>query len=202
MGRLQHAADVAVTTVLSILVDKDQPAASRVRATISVLKHATQFVSEDLEARIEVLEQKKTPAVKPALPGESKGAFGKTTSRASLKQERILLALLEHGSDEKAAAALGVSAATIRRQVQNPQFQKRYRKAKRDEFSTCMGRLLNAVSPAITILRRIMVDTNTPAAIRLQAAEAVFEYASENLAFEGCQARIGALESALLANRH
>ena len=197
MGRLQHAADLAVTTVLSILVDKDQPAASRVRAADSVLDYATRtFVEEDLEPRIEALEQtKKTPAVNPELPGPGKRTVRKMTSGLSGQQERLILALLEHGNHERAAAALGISTATVRRWVEKPQFQKRYGKARREAFSTCMRRLQNAVNPAIVILSRIMVDLNTPAAIRLRAADVVLDHAYANLALEELEARLRALES-------
>jgi len=195
MGRLQQAADIAVTTVLTIMVGKDQPAASRVRAAASVLNYATETYMQDLQARVEALEDaKKTSKADGALPDQRKRATGKEASSAA-RQEGLIVAILEHGSYEKAALALGISAATVRRRVKQPHFQKQYSKARREKFSTCIERLLNAASPAITVLMKSMGDTNTRASTRLQAADTVLERAYQNLFLEDWAARIEDLES-------
>jgi hypothetical protein len=109
------------------------------------------------------------------------------------RAERIILALLEHGSHEKAAAALGISAATIWRWLQKPEFQEQYRKARREAYARGMGRLQHALNPAVTTLLRIMVDQNAPAASRIRAAVSVVEHAN-TFALEDLQARIDSLE--------
>ena len=57
------------------------------------------------------------------------------------RTDRIILALLEHSSLEKAAAALGMSPVTVWRWMQKPEFQEAYRKARREAFSRSLGRL-------------------------------------------------------------
>jgi hypothetical protein len=58
MAHLQHASIAAVSTLLRIMLDKDAPAASRVRAAACVLDHAADsFELEDLDVRLERLEQ-------------------------------------------------------------------------------------------------------------------------------------------------
>ena len=58
IGRLQHAAVAAVTTLLKVMVDAHTPAATRVRAADSVLDHAAKAIElEDIEARVAELER-------------------------------------------------------------------------------------------------------------------------------------------------
>ena len=58
IARLQHATSAAVSTLLKVMVDKDAPAASRVRAAHWVLGHAAEAIEqEDLSVRMEELEQ-------------------------------------------------------------------------------------------------------------------------------------------------
>jgi hypothetical protein len=116
----------------------------------------------------------------------------KSSTQAS-KAERIILALLEHGSHEKAAAALGISAATIWRWLQKPEFQEQYRKARREAYSRGMGRLQHAVNPAVTTLLRIMVDIKAPPSSRIRAAVSVLDHAN-TFALEDLHVRIDSLE--------
>jgi len=51
---------------------------------------------------------------------------------ASARQERMIVALLEHPTHEKAAAALGISPVTLWRSMQKPEFAEAYRKARRE----------------------------------------------------------------------
>jgi Homeodomain-like domain len=60
---------------------------------------------------------------------------------SSSKGDQIILALLEHGTIEKAAASLGVSDVTVWRWLKKPDSQEAYRKARRDAFSRSIARL-------------------------------------------------------------
>lgn len=61
IARLQQNAGAAASTLLKIMVDTETPAASRVRAAISVFEHAANgFEAEDLQVRVQRLEQKLT----------------------------------------------------------------------------------------------------------------------------------------------
>ena len=57
LARLQHASSAAVATLLRVMLDRDSPAASKVRAADCVLAHAaTAFELEDIEFRLSRLE--------------------------------------------------------------------------------------------------------------------------------------------------
>ena len=57
------------------------------------------------------------------------------------RQERMVLALLEHPTHDKAAAALGISTVTLWRATKKPEFAEAYRKARREAFSQSVARL-------------------------------------------------------------
>ena len=57
-ARLQQASGAAVSTILRIMLDKDAPVASRLRAAESVVDHAAKAIEiEDIEARVAALEE-------------------------------------------------------------------------------------------------------------------------------------------------
>src|SRR5260370_42252389 len=57
IARLQHATTAAVSTLLEVMVDKDRPAASRVRAAHLVLGHASNAIGQgELGVGMEELE--------------------------------------------------------------------------------------------------------------------------------------------------
>ena len=64
----------------------------------------------------------------------------------SRRQDQFILALLEHPTLEKAAAAVGVSDVTLWRSLQRPEFAEAYRKARREAFSQSVARLQHAVA--------------------------------------------------------
>jgi hypothetical protein len=57
-ARLQQASGAAVSTILKIMLDKDAPVASRLRAAESVVDHAAKAIEiEEIEARVSELER-------------------------------------------------------------------------------------------------------------------------------------------------
>jgi len=57
LARLQHAASAATATLLKVMVDREAPTASRVRAAAHVLENALRGMElEDLEVRVRRLE--------------------------------------------------------------------------------------------------------------------------------------------------
>jgi len=116
-----------------------------------------------------------------------------TTS--AVQGDRIILALLQHGQLEKAAAALGLSTATIWRRLKKPEFQERLRKARAEAFSEATGRLTYSTNVAVDTVLEIMNDKSEPAAIRLRAAAYVLDFANKTTGDFG--ARIEVVEEAL-----
>ena len=61
--------------------------------------------------------------------------------RLSRRAEQAIAALLEHGTQEKAAAALGISPVTLWRLQRKPEFRKALSEARSDAFAQAIGRL-------------------------------------------------------------
>ena len=74
------------------------------------------------------------------------------------KIERIAQALFEHGTPQKAAAALGMSRATVWRWKRKPEFQGIYGEVRREALSPPSSKLLQGSPVAIATLIKVMVD--------------------------------------------
>ena len=110
------------------------------------------------------------------------------------RQDRIIVALLEHPTLDKAATAIGVSSVTVWRWMRRPEFQEAYRKARREAFSQSVARLQHAASAAVGTLLRVMTDREAPAASRVRAADVVLETALRGMEMEELGARLDRLE--------
>ena len=105
------------------------------------------------------------------------------------KQEEAIAALLNHKSIEDAATAVGVAAKTLLRWLKEPQFQTSYRDARRQAVGQATARLQQATGAASLTILKLMVDPNVPAAVRLRAADCVFDHAAKGIEIEdlaGC----------------
>jgi hypothetical protein len=103
----------------------------------------------------------------------------KATTQAA-QAERIILALLEHNTQERAAAALGMSASTIRRRMLIPEFQELYREARRQQYSHIIRRAQQAAPLAARTLSLIMVDKSAPTAVRSRASRSILSRANSH----------------------
>jgi hypothetical protein len=112
----------------------------------------------------------------------------------SRRQDRMILALLEHPTHDKAATALGVSPVTLWRWLQKPEFQEAYRRARREAFSQSVARLQHASNAAVGTLLRVMTDREAPAASRVRAADVVLQASLRGMEMEDLEARLDRLE--------
>jgi len=112
------------------------------------------------------------------------------------RQDRLIVALLEHPTLEKAAAAAGVSDVTLWRNLQKPEFAEAYRKARREAFSQSVARLQHASNAAVGTLLRVMTDREAPAASRVRAADVILQTAFRGMEMEDIEARVSELERA------
>ena len=96
-----------------------------------------------------------------------------TESTRRQKMERIAQAMFEHGSVQKAAAALGMSKVTVWRWTQKPEFQEAWSEVRREALSRSGSRLLQGASAAAATLLKLMVSEGTPPSVRRHAAENV-----------------------------
>lgn len=112
------------------------------------------------------------------------------------REDRMIVAILEHPTQEKAAAALGISTVTLWRSMQKPEFAEAYRKARREAFSQSVARLQHASNAAVGTLLRVMTDREAPASSRVRAADVVLQTALRGMGIEDIEARVWELERA------
>ena len=114
--------------------------------------------------------------------------------RLSRLAEKAIAALLEHGTQEKAAAAAGISPVTLWRLQRKPDFRKALSEARRDAFAQTIGRLQHGTSAAATTLLRIMCDATAPAASRVRAAQCVLDNTARGIGLQDLEIRLRELE--------
>src|ERR1700730_6749243 len=95
------------------------------------------------------------------------------------KKEEAIVALLTHRTVDDAAKASGIATKTLLRWLQVPEFDSAYRKARRDAFSQSVARLQHASSAAVSTLLKVMVDSNSPAASRVRAADCILGHSAK-----------------------
>ena len=110
------------------------------------------------------------------------------------KQEEAIAALLTHPNVEQAARSIGIGTRTLLRWLKLPDFQAAYREARRAAFAQAVARLQQGASAAATTLLKMMIDPNTPASVRVRAAECVMNHATKAIEIEDIEARVAALE--------
>ena len=116
-----------------------------------------------------------------------------TNGAKSLKQDQIIVALLENPTNERAAAALGIGTVTLWRYMRRPGFSDAFRKARRDAFSQSVARLQHASNAAVGTLLRVMTDKDAAASSRVRAAEIVLNTSFRGIEIEDIEARVAQL---------
>ena len=101
----------------------------------------------------------------------------------------------------EAARAGGIGTRTLLRWQKLPEFQTAYRQARRDAYSQSIARLQQGTTAAATTLLKTMIDPNTPASVRVRAAEAIFNHAAKAIEIEDIDARVTALEQAAAVSK-
>jgi molybdenum-dependent DNA-binding transcriptional regulator ModE len=93
------------------------------------------------------------------------------------KQEKVLLALIEHGSVRLAVKETGISRTTIWHYQQLPAFQKRLREARRAMTNESTALIQRAGYSAAVKLIQMMNDPKVHASIQFAAARTILELA-------------------------
>lgn len=92
------------------------------------------------------------------------------------KMQKALLALLSEPTKEKAAATAGITSKTLRKFLDDPEFQKEYRSAFSNMVSDAVRQAQKALSPALATLEEIMKDDEQNGQIRVSAARSLLEF--------------------------
>jgi transposase-like protein len=117
-------------------------------------------------------------------------------SKFGRKKELAIAALLTHRSVEDAARAVDLNHNTLLKWLKLPDFVKEYREARREAVHQSVARIQQATGAAATTVLKLMTDPNIPAAVRLRAAECVFDRAFKGVELEDIEARVSELERA------
>ena len=112
------------------------------------------------------------------------------------RHEAALVALLSEPTMEAAANKAGVSISTLSRWMEIPEFQEKYRQARRDSVSTATCALQRHAAGAVATLAAVMGDIEAPPAVRVSAARAVLELAYRAVEVEDIMERLARLEQA------
>ena len=97
----------------------------------------------------------------------------------AVPDEKLIAALLNHGTIKQAAAAAGVSERTMYDRMNSGEFKELYKAAKADLIRGAVFSLNGKLQEAIDTIAGIMADESTNAAIRLQAAQTILNTAGK-----------------------
>lgn len=118
-------------------------------------------------------------------------AAGKLTA----KQERAPVALLRCGEARAAAVEAGVGETSLWRWLQAPEFQTRYKAARRQLVENALAQLQSDCAVAARALREVAEDKTAPATARVSAARAIIEQSVSAIQLTDLMERIEALEA-------
>ncbi len=110
------------------------------------------------------------------------------------KKEEAIAALLTQRNLDEAARAIGVAPNTLLKWMKLPEFDAAYREARRAAFRQSVARLQQGAPAAATTLLKTMIDPDTPASVRIRAAECVMNHAMKAIETEDIEARVTELE--------
>lgn len=109
--------------------------------------------------------------------------------------EKVIEALLTCKTRKKAAESLGVSANTINRRFEKPDFKAKYNKARAEMLDDAVNNLRGNVSLAVDTLATIAKDEGVAAAIRVNAADALLKHNVKYIEVIDHEQRITELEN-------
>ena len=116
------------------------------------------------------------------------------STKKNRQREQLILALLQHSTIEKAAAAIGVSLSTAWRIRRTPEFRKEYLEARRESVFHGLERIQQGCGAAASTLLKIMLDPANPANSRVRAAASVILHSRQLLETEDFELRLQRLE--------
>lgn len=114
----------------------------------------------------------------------------------SPKQERAILALLAEQTIPRAAETAKVGLRSLHRWLTQPPFLAAYRRARREAFSHAIAVTQRYAPHAVNTLVKLMVDSSTPAHVRVTAAATLLKFGREGIELDDLAARVEALEQA------
>jgi hypothetical protein len=109
------------------------------------------------------------------------------------REEALLLALACGATVESAAQSVGLGQRTVFRRLADPEFRKRLQSLRGDMVQRTAGTLTAAASEAIRTLLSLL-QSMSPAAVRLGAARTILEMGIKMREFADLEERLTTLE--------
>lgn len=97
----------------------------------------------------------------------------------AVSDEQIIAALLSNGTQQAAAAAVGVDARTIYNRMNTGEFKALYKSAKADIIRLAVFNLNAQLTAAVQTVVDVMQNEENNPAVRLQAAQTILNNASK-----------------------
>lgn len=110
------------------------------------------------------------------------------------KQEKALVSLLSTGSPRETAKELELNETTLFRWLRTPEFQSRYREARRQVVETAIGELQAGCGSAVRVLKAVAEDTTAAPTARVMAARTILEQSFKAIELIDLQERLETLE--------
>lgn len=116
-----------------------------------------------------------------------------------MNDEKILAALVAAGSVRRAAAVAGVSESTIRNRLKDADFRAAYDAIRGELLQDATASMLSRLENATETLSDVMTDAESPANVRISAADSLLRHCLRYLATSDIERRIAALEASQAA---
>jgi hypothetical protein len=120
-------------------------------------------------------------------------------SGLSPRQGRAIACLLSEATIAAAATKARVSEPTLRRWLKLEAFAQAYQRARQESYRETLRLLRRAANAAITVLVKVMQDTDAPKTARIRAAEVILEHDRKGVVEEDLLVRVQSLEEKLNA---
>jgi len=120
-------------------------------------------------------------------------------SKIGRKTEAAIAALLSHRTIDEAAHSINIAPKTLLRWLRLPEFKAAYLQTRREVVDQATARMQQATGAAGVTVLKLMTDPKVSAAVRLRAAECVFDLAIQGIEVEDLAARLTELEQAVEA---
>jgi hypothetical protein len=115
----------------------------------------------------------------------------------TVKQEKMIAALLAEPTIEAACAAAGISHTHLGRWRKEPAFIEAWRQARADAMGAAMSALQSASGKAVAYLVATLTNEDASHRERSAAARAILDYGFKSFELESVAQRIDALERML-----
>lgn len=116
------------------------------------------------------------------------------------KKLKAIEALLACDTLDKACKTCGVSRTTMYRYLQEPEFDKEFKRAKRQLINRALLRLQQACGDASRALAEICRNSEAPPSARVSAAREILSSTMKAIETEELEERLKVLEDRLLSN--